>query len=929
MPDFHTEEAKGFLGKILTPDGRESGGLESLTQDAPALEDLALEELVPARSLPQEQIDLAERAATKLSRSEEMAPDERFALEAIIIPDKRPAIDIIRGDYHVTHHLWLHFNKAPIKEKLRRAIPSIGRIELPHHPTLPYGGTGFVVGDGLLMTNRHVAQIFASGIGIRDLVFLSGYEAGIDFVRERDSTVAHFLAVKEVAMVHPYWDMALLQVESLSSSKIPSPLTLSLKDPVELYDRDVAVIGYPAFDPRNDAAIQNTVFNGIYYIKRLQPGKIRERRSVESFRNMVSAVTHDSSTLGGNSGSAVVDSVTGEILGLHFAGVYLDANFAVPTFELARDSRVVDAGVNFQSKPRSDPGAWVKWWSEADVEGEATKKSEAKSPPTANPLAGPIVSVQAAEPAKITLGLGDSSTWTLPIEISIRVGEARGLSSGETPQSAPSTQTDTAAEQSSHEPQGRTRPVRNAQALRAGPMTFRDHFASLFQSAVADLASRTPEPSSSMEASGLESLPLPYNPADAADLILAAEKIAQIRTSNAPNAGLGLEPMSYEEMPLLNQAQACASLAWQLMQAKVLGDTAGAAQLEAQITGGTCDPRWAQTITEYVKYFGPNGSRREPLYVKPDKVKRNVIEIEAGSRIALIGDWGTGAQPARCVLEQARDQHPDIVVHLGDIYYSGTEKECQANFQDVVNEVFDRANSHLPIYTLCGNHDMYCGGGGYYGLLKSLNKGAKRQEASFFCLRASDESWQLLGLDTGRNDYSPFSVTDAVTFVEEVEEEWHRNRIQEFPGKTILLSHHQLFSAFSQIGGRQSDGTLCAYNPRLKAMYERLLTTGRSIPAWFWGHEHNLCIYRPYLGLPFGRCVGHSAIPVFANDEPYKPLGATTSLPEIFPETMLSVSGDFYTHGFALLTLESEAVQAEYFEDLNGALRCLYSERIH
>jgi hypothetical protein len=780
------------------------------------------------------------------------------------------------------------------------------------------------------MTNRHVAQIFASGIGIRDLVFRSGYEAGIDFIRERDSTAAHFLAVKEVTMIHPYWDMALLRVEGLTSSKLPSPLTLSLKDPVELYDRDVAVIGYPAFDPRNDAAIQNTVFNGVYYIKRLQPGKIRERRSVESFRKMVSAVTHDSSTLGGNSGSAVVDAETGEILGLHFAGVYLDANFAVPTFELARDSRVVDAGVRFQSKPRSDPGAWVEWWGEADAEGEATKRSEAKSTPIPNPPAGHTVSVQTAEPAKVILGPGENATWSLPIEISIRVGEARSLSSGEAPQSAPANQTDTAVAQPTHEPQGRTKPVRNEQTLRAGPLTFRDHFASLFQSAVADLASRASEPTSAMEASGLESLPLPNDPAAGASLILAAEKIAQIKTSNAPpsSASLGLETVSYEEMPLLNQAQACASLAWQLMQAKVLGDTAGAAQLEAQITGGTCDPRWAQTITEYVKYFGPNGSRRDPLYVKPDKVKRNVIEIKAGSRIALIGDWGTGAQPARRVLEQARDQHPDIVVHLGDIYYSGTEKECQANFQDVVNEVFNRANTQLPVYTLCGNHDMYCGGVGYYGLLKSLNKGAKRQEASFFCLRASDESWQLLGLDTGRNDYSPFSVTDAVTFVEEIEEEWHRQRIDEFPGKTILLSHHQLFSAFSQIGSRQTDGMQYAYNPRLEALYKRLSATGKSIPAWFWGHEHNLCIYKPYLELAYGRCIGHSAIPVFTGDEPYKPLDTLIDPPELIPGTTLSTSGNYYTHGFALMTLERDSAKVEYFEDLDGSLRSIFSEQI-
>jgi hypothetical protein len=36
-------------------------------------------------------------------------------------------------------------------------IPSVGRIELPGDPILPYGGTGFVVGENLLMTDVSLA----------------------------------------------------------------------------------------------------------------------------------------------------------------------------------------------------------------------------------------------------------------------------------------------------------------------------------------------------------------------------------------------------------------------------------------------------------------------------------------------------------------------------------------------------------------------------------------------------------------------------------------------------------------------------------------------------------------------------------------------------------------------------------------------------
>jgi hypothetical protein len=44
-------------------------------------------------------------------------------------------------------------------------------------------------------------------------------------------------------------------------------------------------------------------------------------------------------------------------------------------------------------------------------------------------------------------------------------------------------------------------------------------------------------------------------------------------------------------------------------------------------------------------------------------------------------------------MAQAR---PDIVVHLGDIYYSGTPSECDDNFLAVINQVLDRANTNIP-----------------------------------------------------------------------------------------------------------------------------------------------------------------------------------------------------------------------------------------
>ena len=46
-------------------------------------------------------------------------------------------------------------------------------------------------------------------------------------------------------------------------------------------------------------------------------------------------VLHDCSTLGGNSGSVLLDLATGEAVGLHFAGRFLEANYAVPAAVVA------------------------------------------------------------------------------------------------------------------------------------------------------------------------------------------------------------------------------------------------------------------------------------------------------------------------------------------------------------------------------------------------------------------------------------------------------------------------------------------------------------------------------------------------------------------------------------------------------------------
>ena len=367
----------------------------------------------------------------------------------------------------------------------------------------------------------------------------------------------------------------------------------------------------------------------------------------------------------------------------------------------------------------------------------------------------------------------------------------------------------------------------------------------------------------------------------------------------------------------------CASLSAKILTARAEGDDAKASQLEDDLKFSTCDPCWIQAVTEYVEHFGLKGTKTEIPYVRYQSMDDFVIDrLPANARVAVVGDWGTGTEDAVALLQQVAKHDPDVLIHLGDIYYSGTPEECQKYFLDIVDKVFDRGSGRMPVYNLCGNHDVYSGGAGFYGLLSKLNpsppfEAGWAQQASYFALRSP--SWQLLGMDTGLHDHDVFDVTGSVTYLDPQEEAWHVDKVRSFSqtgGRTILFSHHQLFSAFSAIAKG-------AINPKLQESWQKLQAAG-DVAAWFWGHEHNLCVYEPFAGLDKGRCMGHGAIPAFLDPDPYQPIASVQPLPSLVDapgqpgkKLQLSTDGPVYDHGFLILELDDTArtAKASYYQE--------------
>jgi hypothetical protein len=112
------------------------------------------------------------------------------------------------------------------------------------------------------------------------------------------------------------------------------------------------------------------------------------------------------------------------------------------------------------------------------------------------------------------------------------------------------------------------------------------------------------------------------------------------------------------------------------------------------------------------------------------------------------------------------------------------------------------------------------------------------------------------------------------------------------------------------------DDTPYAYNPNLYDVFGTILP---KVEWWFWGHEHTLGVFEPYMGLKRGRCVGASAVPVFQDQQSYAPATGLKTLGDIDmptwdPSRVLNASKDMYNNCFAMMTLNGASATVEYYE---------------
>jgi hypothetical protein len=278
--------------------------------------------------LASKKLGLSTGRIENVKRSIALSPQREA--ETIVRPDARPVL-VIR-DNRVTKEfigpeseIWAN-RVIAAQRVLDKVIPAIGRVEVNNNPDSHWLGTGWLIAEDIIVTNRHVASAMGrlgpSGFTFKMGLNGSPQSARLDFLEEYGHLKAAEFSVTAILWIatpsQP--DVAFLRVARIAGGlQLAAPLALA--DSVSL-DEMVATIGYPARDSRvPDQELVRSVFGDVYEKKRLAVGQIIAAGQDE--------IEHDCSTLGGNSGSPLIRLSTGEVLGLHFAGTFMHANYAV------------------------------------------------------------------------------------------------------------------------------------------------------------------------------------------------------------------------------------------------------------------------------------------------------------------------------------------------------------------------------------------------------------------------------------------------------------------------------------------------------------------------------------------------------------------------------------------------------------------------
>lgn len=338
---------------------------------------------------------------------------------------------------------------------------------------------------------------------------------------------------------------------------------------------------------------------------------------------------------------------------------------------------------------------------------------------------------------------------------------------------------------------------------------------------------------------------------------------------------------------------------------------------------GQLNYRWLEAV---INVFLVNQAyKKSPFVATPSTATLSGADEDA-IKIALIGDWGTGATDAQSVRDAAMNLYPDYLIHLGDVYYTGTPQWSNLRpFVGMDNEVDNLVNqwpsglTSGQSYTMNSNHEMYCGAYGLYGDALTAAPFKHQNGCTYFLLE--NDQFQIFGLDSAYDSPDWLFMDGALN---QPQIDFVQGAID--PSKTtIILTHHTPFNLTG------TEKVSKEHNGQNVSLWNQMLTaTNKKVPNyWYFGHIHDGIAYQEAPNGNFfegckARCTGHASMPY----------GAPWGLAKIGKQAPFS-KGDWIDtvefaagspkmdtapngqvkNGFMLLTLSSTGVSEAFYDE--------------